>query len=53
MNVNHYDLYYTVIKNENEKEIVKDDHENMKMILLSLMILLHLTIIMEEKWKLR
>ena len=26
MNINYYDLYYTVIKNRNEKEIVIDKH---------------------------
>ena len=29
MNINYYDLYYTVIKNRNEKEIViGEDDEN-------------------------
>ena len=28
MNINHYDLYYTVIKNRAEKEIVDDQYEN-------------------------
>ena len=29
MNINHYDLYYTVIKNRDEKEVVNDnDYEN-------------------------
>ena len=29
MNINYYDLYYTVIKNRKEKEIVNDDeYEN-------------------------
>ena len=28
MNNNFYDLYYTVIKNRNEKEIVDDEYEN-------------------------
>ena len=28
MNINYYDLYYTVIKNGNEKEIVDNQYEN-------------------------
>ena len=28
MNSNYYDLYYTVIKNRDEKEVVVDDDEN-------------------------
>ena len=28
MNIKYYDLYYTVIKNRDEKEIVNDKHEN-------------------------
>ena len=28
MNVNYYDLYYTVIKNRGEKEIVDIEYEN-------------------------
>ena len=28
MNFNYYDLYYTVIKNRNEKEIVDNQYEN-------------------------
>ena len=28
MNINYYDLYYTVIKNRKEKEIVDDQYEN-------------------------
>ena len=28
MNINYYDLYYTVIKNRNEKEILDDQSEN-------------------------
>ena len=27
MNINYYDLYYTVIKNRDDKEIVNDEHE--------------------------
>ena len=28
MNINFYDLCFTLIKNRDEKEIVKDDYEN-------------------------
>ena len=28
MTINHYDSYYTVIKNRKEKEIVDDQYEN-------------------------
>ena len=28
MNINYYDLCYTVIKNRDDKEIVNDAHEN-------------------------
>ena len=28
MNINYYDLYYTVIKNRNEKEIEDNQYEN-------------------------
>ena len=28
MNINYYDLYYTVIKSRNEKEIVDNQYEN-------------------------
>ena len=28
MNINYYDLYYTVTKTRDEKEIVDDKHEN-------------------------
>ena len=28
MNTNYYDLYYTVIKNRNEKQIVNDEYQN-------------------------
>ena len=28
MNINYYDLYYTVIKTRDEKEIVGDKYEN-------------------------
>ena len=28
MNINYYDLYYTVIKNRDEKEIVDNQFEN-------------------------
>ena len=28
MNINYYDLYYTVIKNRDENEVVKDEYEN-------------------------
>ena len=28
MNNNHYDLFYTVIKNRDEKEVVNDEYEN-------------------------
>ena len=28
MNINYYDLYYTVIKNRDEKEIMHDEDEN-------------------------
>ena len=28
MNINYYDLYYTVIKNRSEKEIACDRNEN-------------------------
>ena len=28
MNINYYDLYYTVIKNRDDKEIVNDENPN-------------------------
>ena len=28
MNINYYDLYYNVIKNRDDKEIVKDHYED-------------------------
>ena len=28
MNINYYDLYYTVIKNREEKDIEEEHHEN-------------------------
>ena len=28
MNISNYDLYYTVIKNRDEKEIVNDENQN-------------------------
>ena len=28
MNINYYDLYYTVIRNRDEKEIVDNKYEN-------------------------
>ena len=28
MNINYYGLYYTVIKNKDEKEIVNDEYES-------------------------
>ena len=28
MNINYYDLYYTVIKNRDDKEIVKNETQN-------------------------
>ena len=28
MNINYYDLYCTVIKNRDEKEVVNDEYEN-------------------------
>ena len=38
IDIKHYDLYYTVIKNRDEKEIVNDQYENIeKMIILILM----------------
>ena len=43
MNNNHYDLYYTVIKNRDDKEIVVAKYETMKMIKLLMKILLLLT----------
>ena len=40
MNIKNYDLYYTVIKNRDEKEIVNDQNEKkMRMIILILMTL--------------
>ena len=28
MNINYYDLFYTVIKNKKEKQIVNDENQN-------------------------
>ena len=28
MNINYYDLFYTVIKNRDDKQIVNDEHQN-------------------------
>ena len=48
MNINYYDLDYTVIRNRNEKEIVKK-MKIIKMIVKILRILLYLIIMLEEK----
>ena len=37
MNNNYYDLYYTVIKNRDDKEIVNDEYEKMITIIIILM----------------
>ena len=62
MNFYFYDLFYTVIKNRNEKEIVNDEYEIkendysfVKLILLLLIIIMEkkMTCWGREKWDLR
>ena len=45
MNINNYDLYYTVLKNRYENEIVQKKMKIVRMILLNMKVLLYLSII--------
>ena len=50
---NYFDLYYTVTKNKNDKEIVNDKYENMTRMnvnrILMIILIYRLTILLELK----
>ena len=48
MTFKHFDLYYTVLKNRNEKAIVNIEYADSKKNILKLRVLSHLIIILEE-----